>query len=61
MGCGCNRARSTTGGAGATAAAVGTYRVMVGDRKVYESSSETAAKTVAGRFGDAKILAPGEQ
>ena len=56
--CACSKNRATTA-AGSTAVA-GTYRVMVGDRKVYESTNEAAAQTVAGRFADAVILAPGQ-
>jgi hypothetical protein len=37
---------------------------MVGEsgaqRQVYESTSESAATTVAARFADATVLAPGE-
>lgn len=58
MACNCgNKNRATASG---VAAVSGTYRVMVSDRKVYESSSEAAAKTVADRFDNAIILAPGE-
>lgn len=55
--CGCSKNRTTASGA---ATVSGTYRVMVGDRKVYETTNETAADTVAARFSDARILAPGE-
>lgn len=58
MACNCNKNRATASGT-ATATA-GTYRVMVNGRTVYESSSDAAAKAVAERFNDAKILNPGE-
>lgn len=58
MACACNRNRATASGA-ATATA-GTYRVMVNGRTVYESSSSSAANSVASRFDNATILAPGE-
>lgn len=57
MACGCNKGRA---GGTAIAAQPGTYRVQVAGRQVYESSNKVAAETVAGRFDDAKILAPGE-
>lgn len=57
MGCACNKGRSAAAGA---VAASGTYRVMVGPRQVYESTSEQAASTVAARFADARILSPGQ-
>jgi len=58
----CNQRRAAAQAAGATTG--GTYRVMVGEpgaqRQVYESHSPDAAATVAARFANAKILAPGE-
>lgn len=58
MGCNCaNKNRATASGA---AAVSGTYRVMANGRKVYETTSEAAAATVAARFDGARILAPGE-
>lgn len=56
MACGCAKGRT----AGTAAAQSGTYRVMVNGRQVYESSNKTAADTVADRFANATILAPGE-
>lgn len=56
MACGCQKGRTS----GGTTAVSGTYRVMVNGRQVYESSSSTAADTVAARFSDATILKPGE-
>lgn len=56
IGCACNKSRTA---ASATAIA-GTYRVMVNGRKVYETSSSSAADAVAERFDKATILAPGE-
>jgi hypothetical protein len=40
---------------------VGTYRVTVNGRQVYESTSEAAAREVASGFNNPTILAPGEQ
>lgn len=58
IGCGCgNKSRATAEG---VAQVSGTYRVVVNERQVYESSSQTAADTVAARFDGAKVLAPGE-
>lgn len=58
MGCNCgNKNRATASG---VAAVSGTYRVMVSGRQVYESTNESAADTVAARFDNARILAPGE-
>lgn len=58
MGCACNKGR---GGVGVNDISTsGTYRVMVNGRKVYESANGTAAETVAQRFDNATILAPGE-
>lgn len=59
MGCACNRNRATASGTGKTAVPSGTYRVYVGTRKVYESTNESAATTVATRFTGARVLAPG--
>lgn len=62
MGCNCgSKNRAATAGA-----TPGTYRVMVdggsgsGQRQVYESHSKDAADTVASRFANATVLAPGE-
>ncbi len=52
--CGCNKARGASGGVSNS----GTYRVMVGGRQVYESSSKDAADAVASRFATAEILNP---
>lgn len=57
MACGCNKNRATAAGA---AAVSGTYRVMVNGRQVYESTSKSAADTVAARFEGAEIRVPGE-
>ena len=58
---GCNCGNKNRAGASATASAVaGTYRVMVNGRKVYESTNGNAAGSVAERFDNATILAPGE-
>ncbi|AMD42754.1 hypothetical protein SEA_XKCD426_13 [Streptomyces phage Xkcd426] len=57
MACACAKNRATASG---TATVSGTYRVMVGTRKVYETTNESAANTVAERFSGATILAPGE-
>lgn len=59
MACACSKNRARTTGTG-TPAPSGTYRVMVNGRKVYETTNETAAGTVAARFAAATILAPGE-
>lgn len=56
MPCGCSKNRATAAGA----AQSGTYRVQVNGRQVYESSSKDAADSVAARFEDAVILAPGQ-
>lgn len=60
MACGCSKNRAGVSG---TATVSGTYRVLVGGRQVYESSSQEAADLIAGRFKDAgtavEILAPG--
>lgn len=58
MGCNCGKNRAAT--APGTSTAPGTYRVMVGVRQVYESSSPEAAASVADRFDNAVILKPGE-
>lgn len=57
MACGCQKNRAGAAGANGTP---GTYRVMVGDRVVYQSSSQESAAVVASRFDNATILAPGE-
>uniref|UniRef100_A0AAU7GX91 Uncharacterized protein n=1 Tax=Streptomyces phage Geonosis TaxID=3158856 RepID=A0AAU7GX91_9CAUD len=59
MACACSKNRARATGTG-TPAPSGTYRVMVSGRKVYETTNETAAGTVAARFASATILAPGE-
>lgn len=61
MPCACSKNRARATGTG-TPAPSGTYRVMVNGRKVYETTDETAADTVAERFkpGTATILSPGE-
>lgn len=62
MACNCSKNRAAT--AGAAGATPGTHRVMVGEpgaqRQVYESTSREAATTVAQRFANATVLAPGE-
>lgn len=58
MACGCNKRRAA--GADGVAPVAGTYRVIANGRQVYETSSKSAADTVAERFSDAVILAPGE-
>lgn len=58
MACNCtSKNRATASG---VAAVAGTYRVMVGDRKVYETTNPDAADTVASRFDNPRILKPGE-
>lgn len=59
MACGCNKNRATITADG-TIVSPGTYRVMVGDHQVYESSQKEAADTVAARFSNATVLAPGQ-
>jgi hypothetical protein len=59
VGCNCSKNRNRTATNG-TPVPAGTYRVMVKGRKVYESASSAAAKTVAERFTDARVLAPGQ-
>lgn len=59
MACGCNKG-ATTVTADGTVVPAGTYRVMVSDRQVYESSSKEAADTVASRFDNATVLSPGQ-
>lgn len=58
MACACAKNRQATSG---TAAVSGTYRVMVGSRKVYETTNSVAAETMAAKYapGVAKILEPG--
>lgn len=61
MACNCAKNRTVAGGGGRSATtATDTYRVMVGSRKVYETTNPNAADTVAARFHNAKILKPGE-
>jgi hypothetical protein len=58
MGCNCgSKSRATASG---TAAVSGTFRVMVNDHKVYETTNATAADQVASRYKNATILKPGE-
>lgn len=62
MACNCAKNRTVSGG-GSRVASSGTpdtYRVMVGTRKVYETTNPNAAEGVAARFDGAKILAPGQ-
>lgn len=61
--CAKNRARREAAAAaanGGKAPVPGTYRVMVKGRQAYESSQPGPAKTVAARYADAVVLAPGE-
>jgi len=58
VGCNCNKTNKIAGKTAITGP--NTYRVIVSGRQVYESSNETAATTVAGRFQDATILEPGK-
>lgn len=55
--CACNKNRATASGAPAV---TGTYRIMVNGKKVYESANKDAAESVALRFDNATVLAPGE-
>lgn len=50
MACGCG-----SGGAGGSASK---YEVKVNGRVVYTSTSETAARSVAARYGEADIVGP---
>ncbi|AXP07817.1 hypothetical protein [Streptomyces phage phiSAJS1] len=59
MACGCNKGRAAVTADG-TPVPAGTYRVMVADRQVYESSSKEAADMVASSFTNATVLAPGQ-
>lgn len=59
MACGCNKGGSVKTADGKILTP-GTYRVLVGTNIVYESSQEAAADTVAARFGNARVLKPGE-
>jgi len=56
MACSCNKRNSNPDPAQPS----GTYRVVVGSRKVYESASQQAAETVAKNFPTARVLSPGE-
>lgn len=61
--CAKNRARREAAAAaanGGKAPVSGTYRVMVKGRQAYESSQRGPAETVAARYVDAIVLAPGE-
>lgn len=58
MACGCSKNRAAA--SGKTGAVSGTYRVYAGGRKVYETTDPKAAGTVAAKFQDATVLAPGE-
>lgn len=55
MGCNCGKNRATASG---TAAISGTYQVMTGGKKVYESTSRNAAEAVGVRFSSAQITTP---
>ena len=55
MACGCKGRSSASG---TMTASAGTFRVMVSERQVYESSNVDAATTVGGRFQSAEILTP---
>lgn len=59
MACACAKNRTSAKGA---AAVSGTYRVMVGTRKVYETTNPDAAATLAEKYDPkvVKILKPGE-
>lgn len=59
MGCNCGSKNRATAAGGSVTADPSTYRVYVGDRKVYETTSEEAANTVSSRFADARVLSPG--
>lgn len=60
IGCACNKNRTAATAAGLVGQASGTYRVMVKGRKVYESTNQAAAATVAANFPGAVTLSPGE-
>lgn len=57
MACACSKNRARANG---TPRVAGTYRVMVRGIKVYESTDEKAAGTVAAKYTEATVLAPGE-
>lgn len=57
MGCGCNKRRAAAGG---TATVPGTFRVVVNNRTVYETTDSVAADLVADRYDGATILKPGQ-
>lgn len=59
MGCNCGNKNRAASSGGATQPA-GTFRVIVNSRQVYETTNEQAAKSVAARFDNPKILKPGE-
>jgi hypothetical protein len=56
----CNCGNKNRAGAAGASAQPSTYRVSVGGRVAYESSSKEAAEAVASRFDDATIVPPGE-
>jgi len=56
--CACGKKR-TAATAAASMEPSGTYRVMDGSRKVYESTSKDAAEMVAARFPNATVVPPG--
>lgn len=58
MGCNCARNRGAAG-AGSKAVPPGTYRVYTNGKKVYETTSQTAAEKVAKNFSNPTIYAPG--
>jgi hypothetical protein len=58
MACGCNKNKAAV--INGEVVQPGTYRVVVGGHQVYESSDKGAADTVASRFDNATILAPGQ-
>lgn len=59
MACACNKTRVAGNVDAKKAANTGTYQVMVGSRKVYETTNVKAADAVAARFADARVVAPG--
>ena len=60
MACNCGRNRAARTGTATASVLPGTYRVIVNEKQVYESSNPVAAETVAARFAGASILKPGE-
>ena len=55
--CGCNKNKAAV--INGEVVQPGTYRVIVNGNQVYESSNKDAADTVAARFSNATVLAPG--